>query len=196
MRTAKLKRETGETSIELELDLDGTGKYQIDLELGFLKHMLELFSKHSLIDLKVKAKGDIEVDDHHLTEDIGIVLGQALSQVLGDKRSISRYGSIVLPMDEVLVACAIDLSGRFAFETNYKAEREVVGDFSTEMMTHFFQSVANGAAMNLHIQYLNPGDNEHHRLEAAFKSFARALRSATEIDERCKDLIQSTKGII
>lgn len=196
MRIAKLKRKTGETAIELEVNLEGTGQYQIDLQLGFLKHMLELFSKHSLIDLKVKAKGDTEVDDHHLTEDLGIVLGQALAQALGDKKGIRRYGSIVLPMDEVLVVCAIDLSGRFAFETNYKAERERVGDFSTEMMKHFFESLAVNAAMNLHIQYLNPGDNEHHRLEAAFKSFARALRSAAEIDERCKDLIQSTKGRI
>ncbi|MBL4694064.1 imidazoleglycerol-phosphate dehydratase HisB [Candidatus Gracilibacteria bacterium] len=194
MRKAKIIRKTNETSVELEINLDGTGKYDIDLELGFLKHMLELFSKQSLIDLKLTAKGDLEVDDHHTTEDIAIVLGQALKDAIGDKKGIKRYGSMTLPMDEVLVVAAIDLSGRFSFETNYEAVREQVGDFSTEMMKHFFESVAVNAGMNLHIQYLNPGDNEHHRLEAAFKSFGRALRQAVSIDERCKNLIPSTKG--
>jgi imidazoleglycerol-phosphate dehydratase len=194
MRTAKIVRNTNETQIELELGLDGTGKYEIDLELGFLKHMLELFAKHGLFDLKIKGRGDTETDDHHLTEDIGIVLGQAIKQAIGDKKGIKRYGSLVLPMDEVLCVCAVDLAGRFSFETNYEPVREMVNDFSTEMMEHFFKSVALGAEMNLHIQYLNPGKNEHHRLEAAFKSFARALREACEIDQRGKDLLPTTKG--
>ena len=194
MRTSTIERKTTETSIELSLNLDGSGKYEIDLELGFMKHMLELFSKHSLIDLKLKAIGDLEVDDHHLTEDIGIVLGQAIKEALSDKRGISRYGSRTLPMDEVLVVCCVDLSGRFGFETNYQPVREKVGDFSTEMMKHFFESLAVNAEMNLHIQYLNPGDNEHHRLEVAFKALGRALREACEIDERAKNLLPSTKG--
>ncbi len=194
MRTSKVKRRTNETQIEIELNLDGSGKYEIDLELGFLKHMLELFSKHSLIDLKIKANGDLETDDHHLTEDLGICLGKAIKEAASGKEGINRYGSQVLPMDEVLCLCAVDLSGRFAFETNYKAQREMVGDFSTEMMRHFFGSLALNCEMNLHIQFLNEGDNEHHRLEAAFKAFARALREACEIDIRNKEGIPSTKG--
>ncbi len=194
MRKTSITRNTKETQIQLELNLDGTGQYEIELELGFLRHMLELFSKHGLFDLKIKASEDLWTDDHHLTEDIGIVLGQAIKEAIGDKRGIKRYGSQVLPMDEVLCVCAVDLSGRYAFETDYKAVRDQVGDFSTEMMRHFFQAIALNAEMNLHIQYLNPGDNEHHRLEAAFKSFARALRNACEIDERAKTQLPSTKG--
>lgn len=194
MRKTTITRNTKETQIQLELNLDGTGQYEIELELGFLRHMLELFSKHGLFDLKIKASGDLWTDDHHLTEDIGIVLGQAIKEAIGDKRGIKRYGSQILPMDEVLCVCAVDLSGRYAFETDYKAVRDQVGDFSTEMIRHFFQAVALNAEMNLHIQYLNPGDNDHHRLEAAFKSFARALRNACEIDERAKNQLPSTKG--
>lgn len=194
MRKAKIIRDTNETQIELELNLDGSGKYEIDLPLGFLKHMLELFAKHGLFDLKIKGRGDLQTDDHHLTEDLGIVIGQAIKQAVGDKKGVRRYGSLILPMDEVLCVCAVDLAGRFGFETNYEPVREMVNDFSTEMMEHFFKSVALGAEMNLHIQYLNPGKNEHHRLEAAFKSFARALREACEIDERARDLLPTTKG--
>lgn len=194
MRKSTLKRETTETNIELSLNLDGRGKYDIDLELGFLKHMLELFSKHSLIDLKLKASGDLQVDDHHITEDIGIVLGQAIKEALGFKKGINRYGSQILPMDDVLVVCSVDVGGRFSFETNYQPVREIVGDFSTEMMQQFFQAVAVNAGINLHIQFLNSGENEHHRLEAAFKSFARALRIACERDNRAKNLLPTTKG--
>lgn len=193
MRKTKIVRNTKETQIELELNIEGTGKYEIEIKLGFLKHMLELFSKHGLFDLTSKADGDLETDDHHLTEDLGIVLGQAIKQALADKTGIKRYGSQILPMDEVLCVCAVDLSGRYAFETDYKPVREQVGDFSTEMMHHFFQAIALNAEMNLHIKYLNLGDNEHHRLEAAFKSFGRALRSACEIDERAKDQLPTTK---
>ncbi len=196
MSTAKIQRKYTETQIEIELNLDGSGSYQVETNCGFLTHMLELFAKHGLFDLKVKATGDIEVDDHHLIEDVGIVLGQAIREALGVKKGIKRYGSIILPMDEVLIVCAIDLSGRFAFETNYQPVREKVGEFSTEMLSHFFQSVAVKAEMNLHLQYLNPGDNEHHRVEAAFKSFARALRAAIEIDPRAHDQVPSTKGTI
>lgn len=194
MRKSTIERKTSETEIELKLNLDGSGKYKIELELGFLKHMMELFAKHGLFDLKIKASGDLVTDDHHLTEDLGIVLGQAIRQALGDKLGIKRYGSITLPMDEVLCVAAVDLSGRYSFESNYEPVRETVGDFSTEMFRHFFKSLALGAEMNLHIQFLNPGDNEHHRIEAAFKAFARALRQACEIDERALDALPSTKG--
>lgn len=194
MRKSKIVRSTKETQIELSLNIDGSGKFDVDIELGFLKHMLELFAKHGLFDLQIKATGDTFVDDHHLTEDLGIVLGQAIKKTIADKKGISRYGSSILPMDEVLVVCAVDLAGRFAFETNYRAIREKAGDFSTEMMRHFFGSIALNAEMNLHIQYLNFGNNEHHRLEAAFKAFARALRQACEIDDRAQNQIPSTKG--
>lgn len=193
MRKSKITRSTTETQIELELNLNGSGQYQIDIPLGFLKHMLELFAKHSQIDLKIKATGDTEVDDHHLTEDLGIVLGQAIKEATNDKKGINRYGSKIIPMDEVLCLCAIDLAGRYSFQTNYQPARESVNDFSTEMMYEFFDALAQNAAINLHIQYLNSGRNEHHRLEAAFKAFARALKQATEIDPRAPKQLPSTK---
>ncbi|MFC1615944.1 imidazoleglycerol-phosphate dehydratase HisB [Patescibacteria group bacterium] len=194
MRKAIKNRQTTETQIQIEINLDGNGESQIDIPLGFLKHMLELFAKQSLIDLKIKAKGDIEVDDHHLIEDLGIVLGQSIKEALGDKKGITRYGSKIIPMDEVLCLCAIDLSGRYSFETNYQAKREIVNDFSTEMIYEFFNALAVNAMINLHIQYLNPGRNEHHRIEGAFKAFARAIRQAIETDPRTVNQIPSTKG--
>lgn len=193
-RTATITRNTKETQITLSLNLDGTGQYKIDTPIGFLNHMLELFTKHGLFDLTVKATGDVNYDDHHVIEDIGIVLGQAIAQAVGDKKGINRYGSQILPMDEVLCVCAVDLAGRYSFENNYQPVREKVNDLPTEMMWHFFQSIAVNALMNLHIQFLNPGKNEHHRLEAIFKSFARALRQACTKDERAKDMLPSTKG--
>lgn len=193
-RKATIKRATKETQISLELNLDGTGQYQIDTPIGFLNHMLELFSKHGLFDLTIKATGDVEYDDHHVIEDTGIVLGQAIKEAVGDKRGVKRYGSKIIPMDEVLCVCAVDLAGRYSFENNYEPVREKVNDFPTEMMWHFFQQIALEAKLNLHIQLLNPGKNEHHRLEAIFKSFARALREACEIDERAKTQLPSTKG--
>lgn len=193
-RTATIERNTKETQISLTLNLDGTGQYSVNTPVGFLNHMLELFSKHGLFDLTIQATGDVEYDDHHVIEDIGIVLGQAIQQAVGDKRGIKRYGFQILPMDEVLCLSAIDLAGRYAFEHNYEPVREKVNDFPTEMMWHFFQQVALEAKLNLHIELLNPGKNEHHRLEAIFKSFARALRQACEIDERAKDQLPSTKG--
>lgn len=193
-RTATVTRDTKETQITVSIDLDGTGKYEVDTDVGFLNHMLELFSKHGLFDLKVTARGDMKFDDHHLIEDTGIALGLAIKQAIGDKKGIRRYGFMLLPMDEVLCACATDLSGRFAFETNYVPVREKVNDFPTEMVKHFFKSLALNAEMNLHFQFLNPGENEHHRLESMFKSFARALRMSCEYDPRALDQLPSTKG--
>lgn len=195
-RKSSITRNTTETQISVEINLDGTGKYEINAEVGFLNHMLELFAKHGLFDLKITAKGDMKFDNHHLIEDAAIVLGKAIKEAVGDKKGINRYGYMVLPMDEVLCVCAVDLSGRYAFETNYDPKREMVNDFSTEMFRHFFKSLALAAEMNLHIQFLNPGENEHHRIEAAFKSFARSLRMAVSIDERANGQIASTKGML
>lgn len=193
-RAAIIERITNETQITLELNLDGAGNCTIDTPVGFLNHMLELFAKHGLFDLTIKAGGDMKYDDHHVIEDIGIVLGQAIKEAVGDKIGIKRYGAQILPMDEVLCVCAVDLAGRYAFEQNYQPVREKVNDFPTEMWSHMFQQIALEAKMNLHVQFLNVGRNEHHRLEAIFKSFARALRQACEIDERAKDQLPSTKG--
>lgn len=204
-RIAKIERNTKETQISIELNLDGTGQYEVDTDCGFLNHMLELFAKHGLFDLKLTGRGDMEFDDHHLIEDVGIALGQAIKQAIGDKKGINRYGFMLLPMDEVLIgaevnfsevelAAATDLSGRFAFESNYEWKREKINDFATEMVNHFFRSLALNAEMNLHLQFLNPGENEHHRIEGMFKAFARALRMSCEQDERGKDLLPSTKG--
>lgn len=204
-RIASIKRDTSETQISLTLNLDGTGKYEVDTDIGFLNHMLELFAKHGLFDLKIIARGDVKYDDHHLIEDVGIVLGQAIKQAANDKKGIKRYGFMLLPMDEVLVssevkldnvelAVATDLAGRFAFETNYEPVREKVNDFSTEMLKHFFKSLALNAEMNLHIQFLNAGENEHHRIESIFKAFARSLRMSLEYDKRGRGLLPSTKG--
>ncbi|HSR68737.1 MAG TPA: imidazoleglycerol-phosphate dehydratase HisB [Acidobacteriota bacterium] len=196
MRSAEISRQTRETQIGLRLDLDGSGESQIDLPLGFLSHMLDLLVKHSLVDLKVSAAGDLGVDDHHLTEDLGIGLGQAIREALGDKRGIRRYGFFILPMDEVLCQVALDLGGRYAFASDYRPQREQVGDLSTEMVNHFFASLANQAGMNLHIRLLDSGENEHHRVEAIFKCFARALRAALEPDPRLGQEIPSTKGTL
>lgn len=196
MRTAEISRRTRETQIDLRLNLDGRGDAQLNLPLGFLSHMLDLLVKHSLINLKVEAAGDLEVDDHHLTEDLGIALGQAIRQALGDKRGIRRYGFFMLPMDEVLCQVALDLGGRYAFASDYRPVREQVGDLSTELVNHFFASLANQGAMNVHIRLPEPGENEHHRVEAIFKCFARALRTAVESDPRLGDEIPSTKGAL
>lgn len=196
MRKAEFKRKTSETDISLEINLDGSGKTDLDIELQFLSHMLTLLAKHGLFDLKIKARGDIEVDDHHLTEDIAIVLGKAIKEALGEKRGIKRYGSTILPMDEVLCLCALDLCGRFAFATDYEPRREKVSDFSTEMLPHFFKTLAVNAEMALHIRFLDAGENEHHRIEAAFKAFARALLEAITIDPKAQDSLPSTKGIL
>ncbi len=195
-RTASVKRETRETNIEIDLNLDGQGKCTCQVGLGFLEHMLELLAAHARIDLKVQAQGDVQVDDHHLTEDLGITLGQAIESALGMKKGIERYGFVLLPMDEVLVAVAVDVGGRFAFCCNYRPQRERIGDLSTELIPHFFRSLAMAAKCNLHFNFLNQGENEHHRIEAMFKGFARSLRMAVHIDREAKGQIPSTKGVL
>lgn len=195
-RRAEIKRDTAETRIVLKVDLDGQGIADLKLPLGFLSHMLTLFSKHSLVDLTLQADGDLDVDDHHLTEDVGIALGQAIGAALEDKRGIRRYGETLLPMDEVLVQCALDLSGRFHYESDYRPGRDKVGDLSTELVDHFFRSLAAECRMNLHFLVRRPGANEHHRVEALFKSFARALRMAIERDARIGEAVPSSKGLL
>lgn len=196
MRTAQLIRNTSETQIGVRIDLDGTGKRDIDVPNGFFAHMLDLFSKHSLIDLEIKAKGDTWIDDHHLIEDIGIVLGEAMLKAIGDKKGINRYGFFILPMDESLVLVSLDFSGRFAFSFDAKFEREKINDFSTELVYDFFDAVAKNAKLSLHIKMLNQGMNDHHRIEAIFKAFARAVRAALKIDDKASEEIPSTKGVL
>ena len=185
MRTASIKRKTSETDIAITLNLDGTGKADIETRIGFLDHMLKSFAKHGFFDLTVKVKGDLYVDCHHTIEDTGIVLGEAIKEALGDKKSIKRYGSMLLPMDETLVLCAIDLSGRpyLNFKGEFTTDR--VGDFDTEMVREFFYAMSYSAGMNLHIKQLD-GDNNHHIIEAMFKAFAKALDEAVSIDPRIK----------
>lgn len=193
-RTAEVKRETKETKIFLTLDLDGTGKAEIDTGIGFFDHMLNSFARHGLFDLTVKVTGDLEVDTHHTIEDTGIVLGTALKQALGDKRSIRRYGHMIMPMDETLILCAVDLSGRpyLVYDAALTAER--VGQMETEMVREFFYAVSYTAGMNLHIRKLS-GENNHHIIEGIFKAFARALDEATMADPRITDVL-STKGTL
>lgn len=194
MRTASIKRKTSETDIAITLNLDGTGKADIETGIGFLDHMLKSFAKHGFFDLTVRGKGDLYVDYHHTIEDTGIVLGEAIKEALGDKKSIKRYGSMLLPMDETLVLCAIDLSGRpyLNFKGEFTTDR--VGDFDTEMVREFFYAVSYSAGMNLHIKQLD-GDNNHHIIEAMFKAFAKALDEAVSIDPRIIDVL-STKGAL
>lgn len=191
-REAEIKRKTNETDISLKLELDGSGVSKIDTGIGFFDHMLEGFSKHGFFDLEAKVAGDLVVDGHHTIEDTGIVLGTAIKKALGDKKGIRRYGSCILPMDETLVLCAIDLSGRpyLVFDADFTAER--VGYMETEMVKEFFYAISYKAKMNLHIKVLS-GSNNHHIIEGMFKAFARALDEATGIDERITGIL-STKG--
>ena len=191
-RTGRITRNTKETQIEIEISLDGSGKADISTGIGFFDHMLNSFARHGLFDLKVKAAGDLEVDCHHTIEDVGIVLGQAIAEALGGKASIKRYGSFILPMDEALILCAVDLSGRPYLVYDAQIPSERVGDFDTEMAKEFFYAVSYSAAMNLHIRMLS-GENSHHIIEGMFKAFAKALDQATMIDERITDVL-STKG--
>ena len=193
-RTAKIRRETNETQIELEVNLDGTGKYEINCKVGFLKHMLELFSKNSMIDLKLNAKGDFDVDDHHIVEDIGICLGKAVKEALGNKKRINRYGFFILPMDETLALSAVDLSGRSFFVFDAEFKKEFAGEMATELVYDFFDAFSRNAECNLQLKILN-GRNDHHKIEALFKAFGRALRMAVEYDER-QEGIPSTKGML
>ena len=192
-RTAALTRTTSETAITLRLDLDGTGQARVSTGIGFLDHMLTALARHALFDLEVDAKGDLHIDDHHTTEDVGIVLGQALVQAVGDKRGIRRYGYAVVPMDEALVDAAVDLSGRafLAWSVGFRPAK--IGTMDTELFEEFFRALAMNALMTLHVRQL-AGTNAHHVAEAAFKAVARALRAATEADKRAAGAIPSTKG--
>jgi len=192
MREAKVSRKTGETDITVEFNIDGKGNADISTGIGFFDHMLNSFARHGLFDLKAKVDGDLYVDSHHSIEDTGIVLGNAIKEALGDKKSIKRYGSVILPMDEALVLCAVDLSGRPYFVFNGEFSTDKVGEFDTEMVKEFFYAISYTAGMNLHIKVLD-GSNNHHIIECIFKAFAKALDEATCIDPRIDD-IMSTKG--
>lgn len=191
-REASIARNTKETQIAVKLNIDGTGEKEISTGVGFFDHMLEGFSKHGFFDLDVKVTGDLQVDDHHTIEDTGIVLGQAIKEAIGDKKGIKRYGNCILPMDEVLVLCAIDLSGRpyFVFDDAFTPGN--MGDMNTEMVKEFFYAISYSCGMNLHLKVLSGGNN-HHIAEGMFKSFAKALDMATTYDPRIKDVL-STKG--
>ena len=193
-RTATIARKTGETDISLSIDLDGDGSGTRHSGVGFLDHMLDLLAKHALVDLEVNASGDLHVDDHHTTEDIGITLGQAVDQALGDRAGIRRYGHFTLPMDETLVTAAIDLGGRYAFEYHAPISTAKIGTFDSELVEHFWQSFAANAKCNLHV-LLHHGRNSHHIAEGVFKSTARAIRMAVESDPR-SDTVPSTKGVL
>jgi len=194
MRTAEITRKTRETDIELTLNLDGAGQFEGGSGIGFLDHMLELFARHALCDLTLKCKGDLQVDGHHSVEDIGICLGSAIKQAAGDKRGITRYGQWLLPMDEALVLCALDFSGRAFLHCDLPLSARKIGDFDSELAEEFFRATAMNAGLTLHIITMKPG-NAHHVLEAAFKAFARALRGAVAIDERVSG-VPSTKGVL
>ena len=193
MRKASLDRITTETQIAVSINLDGTGAYDVKSGVGFLDHMLELLARHSLIDIKVRAKGDTHIDYHHTTEDIGIALGQAFAKALGNRKGIRRYADCFLPMDEALTRAAIDVSGRPYLIWKVEFSRPKIGEFDTELVREWFQAFAMNAGVTLHMQTLY-GDNCHHIAESCFKALARVLRAATEIDPRQKDRIPSTKG--
>ncbi len=192
MRKAKIKRKTKETDIAVSVELNGSGKSSINTGIGFLDHMLDLFAKHGMFDLTVICKGDLHVDDHHTTEDVGIAMAKAFTDALGDKKGIARYGMSYVPMDESLARCVVDLSGRSALVFHAEFNRKKVGDLSTEMIEHFFLSFAENLKANIHIEVLY-GKNTHHKIEAIYKSFARAMRQACEVDPRVKGVL-STKG--
>ena len=192
-RIADINRKTKETDISISLNIDGTGERTIETPVGFLNHMLDLFAKHGLFDLNIKATGDSYVDEHHTVEDIGIVLGQTFSDSLGDKKVINRYGFFILPMDEILATVAIDFSGRFAFNFDCQFNREKVGDLPTELVYDFWDAFAQNAKVSLYIKVEN-GRNDHHKIEAIFKAMAKAIRMACEYDDRAVNQIPSTKG--
>jgi imidazoleglycerol-phosphate dehydratase len=195
MRTATISRSTAETAIDVTINLDGTGVYDVETGVGFFDHMLEQLSRHSLIDLHVRTKGDLHIDEHHTVEDTGIAIGQAFAQALGDKRGITRYGDALSPMDETLTRVALDISGRPWLVWKDLFSQTRLGTMDTEMFEHFFHSFAQAAGITLHVETLY-GTNNHHIAEAAFKGVARALRTAIEIDPRKADAIPSTKGIL
>jgi imidazoleglycerol-phosphate dehydratase len=195
MRTAEIHRKTAETSIDVVVNLDGTGIYTVSTGIGFLDHMLEQLSRHSLIDLTVKTVGDLHVDQHHTTEDTGIAIGEAIAKALGDKRGIARYGTAYSPMDETLTRVALDISGRpwLVWKAAFNVQR--LGEWDTELIEHWFHSFAQSAGITLHVENLY-GSNNHHIVESCYKGLARALRQAVEIDPRKADSIPSTKGTL
>lgn len=195
MRQATITRKTTETSVSASVSLDGTGTYDVKTGVGFFDHMMEQLARHSLIDIKIEAKGDLHIDDHHTVEDCGIALGQAVAKALGERKGIRRYAAADLPMDEALTRCAIDVSGRpfLIFKVNFP--RQKIGTFDTELVREWFQAFAMNAGITLHIENTY-GENAHHIAESCFKALARALRVAIEIDPRQKDVIPSTKGTL
>lgn len=195
MRKGEIKRETTETKIELQINLDGNGTYNITSGSGFFDHMLELFTRHGRFDLKLACTGDTHVNYHHTVEDIGIALGDGISQLLGDKKGIKRYGSFILPMDEVLILCAIDLSGRSHLNFDVELSKEKVGEFDTELVKEFFLGLSRHLRATIHIKQL-AGENCHHIIEAIFKCFGRTLGQAVAIDKKYSDEIPSTKGLL
>ena len=195
MRSAKISRQTAETEISVEVNLDGTGTYDNQTGVGFFDHMLDQLARHALIDMTIRATGDLHIDDHHTVEDTGIALGQALTQAMGDKRGIRRYGSCLLPMDDALVRAALDLSARPYLVWNVDLPTAKIGGFDTELVREFFQAFATHGGITLHVDKLH-GLNSHHIAEAAFKAVARALRDALEVDPRKSDAVPSTKGTL
>ncbi len=195
MRSATVTRNTAETKIIVEVNLDGTGQYDNQTGVGFFDHMLDQLARHSLIDMKVRCEGDLHIDDHHSVEDVGIALGQALTQAMGDKRGIVRYGACLLPMDDALVRAALDLSARPFLVWNVDLPTSKIGTFDTELVREFFQAFSTHGGITLHVDMLH-GINSHHIAEAAFKAVARALRDALEVDPRKADAIPSTKGAL
>ena len=194
-RVSTINRDTTETKIALTLNIDGQGAYTVSTGIRFFDHMLELFTRHGGFDLSLTCNGDLDVDQHHTVEDTGIALGEAVLQALGDKRGILRAGYFVMPMDETLAVAAIDLSGRTAYAVETLVDVPIVGDLQTELVTDFFEGFARGAKCNVHIKVLY-GRSNHHKIEASFKAFARALRGATSRDERMRELLPSTKGLL
>ena len=195
MREGRTQRTTKETEIEVWLDLDGTGNYDVETGIGFLDHMLEQLSRHSLMDLKVRAKGDLHIDFHHTTEDCGIAIGKAFSKALGDMKGIKRYASAHIPMDETLTRVSLDISNRPYLIWKVNFTRDKLGDMDTELFKEWFQAFAQGAGITLHVENLY-GENNHHIIESSFKALARALRDAVEIDPRKADAVPSTKGVL
>ncbi len=194
-RTSEISRHTAETRIDLKLALDGSGTYDVRTGIRFFDHMLELFGRHGAFDLTLHCEGDLEVDQHHTVEDVGIALGEAVDRALGDRKGILRAGYFIMPMDDTLAVAAIDLSGRAASVTDIKTRVRMVGDLQTELVADFFEGFARGARANVHVRVMY-GRSSHHKIEACFKAFARALRFACARDERLRDMLPSTKGLL
>jgi imidazoleglycerol-phosphate dehydratase len=195
LRTAQFERNTTETRIAIALTIEGHGQYRVSTGIRFFDHMLELFTRHGAFDLELKCNGDLDVDQHHTVEDVGIALGEAFDRALGDKRGILRAGYFLMPMDETLAIAAVDLSGRAAFAVDTKVRKHLVGDFQTELVTDFFEGFARGARANVHVKTMY-GRSNHHKIEALFKAFARALRAACARDKQLGAMLPSTKGLL